>query len=50
MGSRKQLGFVGFFSSGNAGYFQTSWTLLWGEADLAGTCLIFKGKSLSFTF
>lgn len=38
-----------FFLSGNAGYFQISWTLLCGGADFAETCLIFKGKSLSVT-
>lgn len=30
--------------SGNAGYFQISWTLLHGGADGAGMCLVFKGK------
>lgn len=41
--------FVFFFLSGNADYFQISWTLLCGGADLAGTCFMFKGKSLSVT-
>lgn len=39
MGSGKWL-----VLSGNAGYFQISWTLLHGGADGAEMCLVFNGK------